>query len=106
MTARFGLPQHAVEKICKIFEEYPGIESVLVYGSRARGNYRSNSDIDLSIKGPDIDLETLFQIENQIDDLLLPWSVDLSLFHKTDNPDLIDHISQVGVEFCERLRCR
>ena len=106
MTARFGLPLHAIEKIRRIFEEYPGIESVLVYGSRARGNYRSNSDIDLSIKGPDIDLETLLRIENQIDDLLLPWSVDLSLFHKIDNPDLIDHIRQMGVEFCGRLHRR
>jgi hypothetical protein len=44
-------------------------------------------------------LADLFEIENRVDDLLLPWKVDLSFRHKIDNPALLGHIDRVGVEF-------
>lgn len=100
MSARFGLPGHVVEQLCKVFQGYPEIERVLVYGSRAKGNYRPGSDIDLSLIAPAMAFEVLLQIENRIDDLLLPWMVDLSLLHQVDNPDLVEHINRVGEDLC------
>lgn len=47
----------------------------------------------------------LMAIENQIDDLLLPWTVDLSLLHHIDNPELIDHIRRIGTPFYSRPAC-
>ncbi|SCX19517.1 Nucleotidyltransferase domain-containing protein [Nitrosomonas eutropha] len=99
MPKKFGLPQAAITRLCHIFSQYPQIDSVILYGSRAKGNYRPGSDIDLSIQGEQLDLTTLLAIENQIDDLLLPWMVDLSLFHKIDDPDLIEHIQRIGIPF-------
>ena len=99
MSEKFGLPQTAIAKLCHVFSQYPQINSVILYGSRAKGNYRPGSDIDLSIQGEQLDLTTLLAIENQIDDLLLPWMVDLSLFHKIDNSDLIEHIQRIGIPF-------
>jgi len=46
----FGLPPHAMTKICTIFRKYPAIKRVVLYGSRAMGNYRPGSDIDLCIE--------------------------------------------------------
>lgn len=101
MSKRFGLPRRAVEQLCTLFRGYPEIQQVLVYGSRAKGNYRPGSDIDLSLIAPGMQLETLLQIENRLDDLLLPWMIDLSLLHQIENPDLVAHINRVGVELCD-----
>ncbi|MBU1171821.1 MAG: hypothetical protein KKD44_19885 [Proteobacteria bacterium] len=38
----------------------------------------------------------------EIDDLLLPYSFDISIFADIDNPDLIDHIKRVGMIFYEK----
>lgn len=96
MTEMFGLPSEAIERMCRVFSRHAGIDSVIVYGSRAKGNYRPGSDIDLTIMGQRLELSQLLAIEGEIDDLLLPWMVDLSLFHHIDNPGLIDHIRRVG----------
>ncbi len=98
----FGLPAEAVEKLRGVFQGWPQIQRVLLYGSRAKGSYRPGSDIDLTIEGEQLSLSQLLAIENQIDDLLLPWMVDLSLKHHIDNPSLLDHIQRVGVSFYTR----
>lgn len=98
-TFLYGLPTDAIERLTRVFKQWPQIDEVLLYGSRAKGNYRPGSDIDLTIKGEMLDLSTLLTIENQIDDLLLPWTVDLSLMHRIDNASLVEHIERVGVPF-------
>ncbi len=95
-----GLPEAAVEKICGILRDYPQISRVILYGSRAMGTYRLGSDIDLCIEAEALGLTELLAIENRIDNLLLPWKVDLSLLHTIDNPALMEHIRRVGVIFC------
>lgn len=50
----FGLPAITLEKLNGIFARHDAIDSVLIYGSRAKGNYRAGSDIDLTIKGGEI----------------------------------------------------
>lgn len=101
MADLYGLPAHAIAKLCKVFSQYPQITAVTLYGSRAKGNYRPGSDIDLTLIGEALDLPTLLAIENQLDDLLLPWSIDLSLCHHIDNSSLLEHIERVGVPFCQ-----
>ncbi|HDZ55799.1 MAG TPA: nucleotidyltransferase domain-containing protein [Pseudomonas xinjiangensis] len=95
--AQYGLPSSAVAALHSVFCKWTAIDSVWLYGSRAKGNYRPGSDIDLSIRGQKLGLSDLLAIENQIDDLFLPWSVDLSLFDNIDNPSLREHIERVGV---------
>ncbi len=73
-----------------------------LYGSRAKGNYRDGSDIDLTLMGDALSHAQLNRIETQIDDLLLPYTIDLSLFEHIDNANLIDHIRRVGVVFYAR----
>ena len=95
-----GLPAHVITKLCGIFQDYPLIRRVILYGSRAMGTYRPGSDIDLCIEAEALGLTELLAIENRIDDLLLPWKVDLSLLHHIDNPALLHHIRRVGIDFC------
>jgi|UPI00037DB6AC predicted nucleotidyltransferase len=93
----FGLSNTTLEKLRHVFTLHPAIESVFIYGSRAKGNYRPGSDIDLTIKGTPIPFAELMQIEDQIDDLLLPYTVDLSQYAQIGNPNLVEHINRVGV---------
>lgn len=92
----YGLKDIHIKKIQAVFANYSTVEKAVLYGSRAKGNYRNGSDIDLVLTGENLDLSTLFKIENEIDDLLLPYKIDLSIFHKIENPDLINHINRVG----------
>ncbi|WP_158858374.1 nucleotidyltransferase domain-containing protein [Lunatibacter salilacus] len=94
-----GLEQHTVDAITDVFRKYPQITCAILYGSRAKGNYRPNSDIDITLKGEELDLSTLYKIETTLDDLLLPYRIDLSNFQNIENSDLKDHINRVGIAF-------
>lgn len=102
IAARLGLSQTTLDKLNSVFLRHKGINSVLVYGSRAKGNYRPGSDIDLTIKGDALEFAELMQIEDQIDDLFLPYTVDLSQYAQLSNIDLIEHIDRVGVVIYDR----
>ena len=91
----YGLKPEVIAKINRVLAAHPGVEQALLYGSRAKGNYRLGSDIDLCLVGDTLTLTQLLKIENEIDDLLLPYKIDLSLFHTLDNPELIEHIQRV-----------
>lgn len=101
-TLCFGLKQSTIDRINAVFSQYPDIEKVVLYGSRAKGNYREGSDIDLTLMGGALSHAQLNRIETQLDDLLLPYTIDLSLFESIDNANLIDHIRRVGVIFYEQ----
>ena len=96
---RFGLTDEVLHKINEVFRRYPQVEQAILYGSRAMGRHRYNSDIDLTLLGHALNLKTLFRIETELDDLLLPYKIDLSVFDHIDNPDLVDHIRRVGKVF-------
>ena len=99
---KYGLPDQTIEKLSRVFSRYPQIGKVVLYGSRAKGNFRNGSDIDLTIFGTGIDETMLDRIAAEIDDLLLPHTVDLSIFDTIENRELREHIERVGVVFCER----
>ena len=86
-----------LDKLNSVFSRHGAIDSVLIYGSRAKGNYRPGSDIDLTIKGGEIPFAEFMQIEGEIDDLMLPYTVDLSQYRQIDNPELLAHIDRVGM---------
>ena len=94
---QFGLSPATLEKVNHVFAQHDAIDSVLIYGSRTKGNFRAGSDIDLTIKGDEIPFAEFMQIEDQIDDLMLPHTVDLSQYRQLENIDLIAHIDRVGV---------
>lgn len=97
-----GLSDETVQRMAKVFSRHPEIEKVVLYGSRAKGNYRNGSDIDLSLFGEKLDSNILGRIDWELDDLLLPYKIDLSIFHQLKHPELVDHIRRVGMVFYER----
>lgn len=97
MTA--GLSADTVVRLQQVLARFPQVDQAVLYGSRATGNFKPGSDIDLTLFGKYVDSEVLADIANAIDDLLLPYVVDLSAHSMLDNQALIDHIDRVGVAF-------
>jgi predicted nucleotidyltransferase len=99
----FGLTDLHISKICSIFQKYPQINRAVLYGSRAKGNYKPGSDIDLTLYGETLTTHLLAQIADDLDELLLPFMIDLSIFENLNNVNLKAHIEQIGVLFYVRI---
>jgi len=98
----YGLKDETVRQLKSIFNDQQDIEKVVLYGSRAKGDFREGSDIDLTVFGKNLSLKTIYNIDEKIEELLLPYNIDLSIYDQIDNPDLIEHIERVGKTFYER----
>jgi len=92
----FGLPDKLIEDIINILKNHPQVEEAIIYGSRAKGNYREGSDIDLVLKGERLTEDTRKKIFWEIDKLNSPYTVDLSVYHEITSSELIQHIDRVG----------
>jgi len=92
----YGLSDNTLRQIRQALAQYPQIEQALLYGSRAKGNFKPGSDIDLTLKGDQLNLNLLGDVEQSLDDLLLPYEIDLSLYAQLGHAELIDHIDRVG----------
>jgi predicted nucleotidyltransferase len=99
---KYGLDDLVIEKICGIFTQFPTIHKAVLYGSRAKGNYKPGSDIDLCLFGENLNQTLLYRIEEALDDLLLPYTFDLSDYYNLSNQDLINHIDRVGIIFYQK----
>lgn len=91
-----GLTKEEIAGIQAVFSKYQQVEKVLIYGSRAKGNFKPASDIDLVLTGNNIDLSLQTKIEFDLDDLMLPYKFDISIYDKITNPEFLDHINRVG----------
>lgn len=100
----YGLKQKTIEETNSIFAKYENVDEAVLYGSRAKGNYTPGSDIDLTLKGEGLNLSQLNKISIDLDDLLLPYTFDLSIFGHISNPDLIEHIERVGIPYYKRKK--
>jgi len=100
MTNPHGLADDVVKKIQNVLASFPDVEKAILYGSRAKGTFKTGSDIDLTLKTKEVKADRLlFNVIRALDELDLPYTIDLSLYESIDNPNLVDHIDRVGVEF-------
>lgn len=91
-----GLPAAASQRLLATLAAEQAVEQVWLYGSRALGRHHRGSDTDLSLQRAGLGHGELLRLMGAIDELLLPWQVDLSLLADLD-PAVRDHIERVGV---------
>lgn len=91
-----GLNEKTITAIQNVLALHPCVEEGILYGSRALGRHRNGSDIDLTLKGKPPLADQLNAIILELDELMLPYQIDLSVFDEIENPDLVDHIMRVG----------
>lgn len=100
MDKAYGLSNATISAIHAALARFAVIESAVLYGSRAKGNFRPNSDIDLTLYVSEpVPSRLLFDVIGAMDELDTPYSFDISLYSHIDNDSLKEHIKRVGVEF-------
>jgi predicted nucleotidyltransferase len=90
-----GLPSEASARLLGLLRAEPAVQEVWLYGSRAMGRHRPGSDIDLTLVAPNLSHHDRLRLMGALDDLLLPWGIDLSLQHELPEP-LRQHVDRVG----------
>jgi len=93
----FGLTERDMQTIQDIFIKYAEVDIVHIFGSRATGNYKKGSDIDLALMNIGVSDKTTAKIQSDFEESSLPFSVDIINFPSVENPDIIDHINRVGI---------
>ena len=92
-----GLSSETLKKLGSVLRSHPAVEQIILFGSRATNRHRYSSDIDLALKGAQLNFLNMLQLKSAIDDSILPHKVDLVIYETVQNEDLIEHIDQVGI---------
>ncbi len=98
----FGLPEEALCRIREILAGEPRVQRARLFGSRARGDERPASDIDLCLEGEGLDLRTLLALQTRLDALELPWKIDLLAWDGIADPALREGIRAHGQVIFDR----
>jgi predicted nucleotidyltransferase len=95
-----GLTKEQSEKILELLQSNPAVKEIVLFGSRAKGNYREGSDIDIALKGAKITDCDRLSLAYQ--DLYLPWVLDLVAYETIEALSLKEHIDRVGLVLFKR----
>ena len=99
----YGLFERDIAAITQAISQFPEISQTILFGSRAKGNYKPGSDVDLAIKGAEINYATVSRLSFMLnEELPLPYFFDIVHYEKITEPKLIEHIDRVGRLFYEK----
>ncbi|MBP1593227.1 MAG: restriction endonuclease subunit [Bacteroidetes bacterium] len=101
---KFGLEIQVIENIISVLEQHPKVDKAFVFGSRAKGNYRPDSDIDIAIKGNEITTDDIIAISVAIETIGITHKFDIIDYNSIKEPALKEHIDRVGIEFYSRWK--
>jgi uncharacterized protein len=98
-----GLSQEDCREIISIFKQFSEVEEAILFGSRAKGNFKSGSDVDIAVKGQAIEHSCISRLSYLLnEESLLPYFFDIVHFEHIEDADLIRHIRRVGVTIFQR----
>lgn len=93
-----GLSDKELSTLREVFAKFNAIEEVILFGSRAKGTHQKASDVDLAIKGKNIDLDTLAKLTYTLEnDTNLPYFFDVVMYDKIKDDALKKAIDESGV---------
>lgn len=94
---KFGLSQKSLSEVIGVFRNYMEIDEAKLFGSRAMGNFKNGSDIDIAILGDAISLSLILKLKSDFEESSLPYFVDIVNYNSISNPELKRHIDQNGI---------
>lgn len=100
--SEFGVEKEILDRIRKVLASYLQIEKAMIIGSRAKGNYSAGSDIDIVIWGKNLDFSSYLRLIAELEDLEIPYKIDLIKYELIENEEMKKHIERVGKEFYSR----
>lgn len=93
----FGLLDRDIMYITKALEKHGEIEKAIIFGSRAMGNYKKGSDVDIAIIGKDVNRMIIYNVDDYLNEVYpLPYFFDVIQYNEITNKNLIDHINNEG----------
>lgn len=98
----YGLEQGTIDKICQAMSKIINIEAATLFGSRAMGNYKHGSDIDICLHGDTLTNQDLLDLEELLFELYLPYSFDIINYNHLTHSELIAHIKTEGKSLYQR----
>ena len=101
---KYGLRVSDIDKIVSIFVSNQKIEKVILFGSRAKGNFNVGSDIDIAILGSNLNLNDILTAKIRLDELSLPYKTDVIIYDRIDEKALAEHIDRVGIALFDRKK--
>lgn len=103
MNNSFGISDPSYRLIMDTLSKKPDIEEVIIFGSRAKGNYKKGSDIDLAIKGGNCTASLALDLKAFMNEALpIPYMVDVVDYNSLSHPELKEHIDRVGILFYKK----
>ena len=107
MNNKFGLLDSDVEAIVSVLSNHAKVERAYIFGSRAKGDFKNGSDLDLALKGDEMDFDTVSQVSYLLnEETNMPYKFDVLNYHSTKEPDLIKHIDRVDIEIYQRSKVK
>jgi predicted nucleotidyltransferase len=101
---KFGLRENDLKLIIYIISQYPSIDEAIIFGSRAKNNYRNGSDVNIALKGVEITYGLINKISYILnEETLLPYKFDILNYHEIKTIELIDHIDRVGISIYQKV---
>jgi predicted nucleotidyltransferase len=94
----FGLLKNDLYQIVEIMASNKKVKSIILFGSRAKGNFSPGSDIDIALKGNTLDLSDIIDMKVQIDQTSLPYKIDIIIYDRITELMLKNHIDRVGIQ--------
>ncbi len=98
----FGFTEQDKHELIAILQKHPEVEQAVIFGSRAMGHYRPNSDVDMTLKGQNLTSKIASQIGSEIESSNIPYLFDLSIYHQLNNKNFIQHIESEGKIFYQK----
>jgi predicted nucleotidyltransferase len=99
---KFGLRETDVERLIAVLASNSKISKIILFGSRAKGNFREGADIDLSLAGNNLNLDDVINATLATDQLNLPYKIDLVIYDRIRENALKEHIDRAGIVLFER----
>lgn len=93
----FGLTTNIISAITESIAACPSVSRLVLFGSRAKGNYAPGSDIDIAVFGENLTFDDFLDFSIKIDTLEIANKVDLIHYQTIRDSDLVEHIGRVGI---------
>lgn len=95
--SKYGLPEADLKRIIAQLQQNPKIKKITLFGSRAKGNFKDGSDIDIALIGNNLLLNDILDAAIELDGLNLPFKFDLIIYDQIKEKTLKEHIDRVGI---------
>lgn len=104
MENKTGIKTEDLEILIGVLKKNVKITEVILFGSRSKGTHSPGSDVDISLKGTNINLDDILDFQIALDDLDFPYKTDLIIYDRITEPALQNHIERVGKVLYSRQR--